>query len=166
MVTTIEDNRSQWRLGEILIQNGWITWNQLEEGLSLQKNCGGFLGEILIDRGYIQRENVLKALALQFGIPYVRLSELSVQEAAIQCLPKRMAYEYQIMPLAKKGATLLIAVSDPIDRIPMLKIQEVGNLVEIRFVLADPEDIRLTITKFYGPESDSVASADFRAYTR
>ena len=45
----------RWRLGEILVQNGWITWDQLEEALEIQKQAEAdpLLGDLIVERGLI-----------------------------------------------------------------------------------------------------------------
>jgi len=62
------------RIGEILVSEGMVTPEQLEEAVKLQSKEGGRLGDILIRLGYVTEEQILSALSKQLHIPYVSLA--------------------------------------------------------------------------------------------
>lgn len=149
---------SVWRIGEILIQKGWLDWSQLEVALALQKTSENHrIGEILVENRIITSQHLFRALALQFNMPFVDLQHVSVQPEAVVSVPKRLAYEYHLMPLVKRAETLLIAVSDPMNIWPEIEIQAASRMRDIRTALAAPGDIDWALRRYYGPEGLAVA---------
>ncbi|MBI3317435.1 MAG: hypothetical protein HYZ85_05495 [Candidatus Omnitrophica bacterium] len=146
-----------WMLGEILIQNGWVTWDQLEQALTVQKENNRILGEILIENRFVNRPTLYRALAAQYEMAFVELSHFIPQPQAIKMVPKRIAYEYRIMPLVHRDETLLVAISAPNAVWPEHAIVWHPNVSQIRTVLCCPEDIATTLEHYYGPEGAAAA---------
>lgn len=141
-----------------MIQKGWLDWGQLEVALALQKQSDCHrLGEILLENRIISPQHLFRALALQFNMPFVDLQHVSVQPEAVVAVPKRIAYEYRLMPLVKKFETLLIAVSDPMNIWPEIEIQAASRIRDIRTALAAPGDIDWALRRYYGPEGLAAA---------
>lgn len=141
-----------WLIGEILIQNAWLNWPQLETALAVQKDTNRRLGEILVESHLVSRPNIYRALAMQFGMAYVELKNFVPQPQAMKYVPKRFVYEYRIMPIATKDEILLVAVSSPAQIWPEAELKQFSLLRDIRNVLACPEDISDSIHRYYGPE--------------
>ena len=101
------------KLGQILIASSIITEEQLKQALSTQKKEGGRLGTNLVKLGFITEEKLVTFLSKQYGVPSINLSEYKIDAAVLKLVPADMAKKYLIMPVARVGATLTIAMADP-----------------------------------------------------
>src|SRR5919109_5449466 len=103
------------RLGELLVRNNIITKDQLTKALEEQKSSGGQqrLGSILIKNGLIGEPDLTTFLSKQYGVPSINLSEFEADPGVIKIIPADVAQKYQIVPVNRAGATLIIAMSDP-----------------------------------------------------
>lgn len=143
---------SIWRIGEILIRRGVITWTQLESALDMHVATGRKTGQILLDRGLIHEKDLFQGLAYQIGMSYADLKRVTPQPEALRLFPKRLAYQYSVLPLVYQDDVLLVAISEVLDPFSEEEIQEYAKTVEIRFVLCCPEDLSRAIKYYYGPE--------------
>jgi MSHA biogenesis protein MshE len=100
-------------LGEELIAKGYITPKRLNEALSEQARSGRKLGLILIDNNYVTEEQIARVLASQQGLPYVDLKHYNVNLETVCKLDEMQARKYRAVILEDRGATYLVAVSDP-----------------------------------------------------
>ncbi len=90
-----------------------ITEDQLMKALEQQKKEGGRLGSSLVTLGFISEERLVAFLSKQYGIPAINLTDYEIDEAVVRLIPAEVAQKYQIMPVARVGATLTIAMVDP-----------------------------------------------------
>ncbi|MBI5073688.1 MAG: type IV-A pilus assembly ATPase PilB [Nitrospirae bacterium] len=101
------------KLGQILIASSIITEDQLKQALNAQKREGGRLGTNLVKLGFITEEKLVAFLSKQYGVPAINLSDYKIDSAVLKLVPADMAKKYLIMPVARVGATLTIAMADP-----------------------------------------------------
>ena len=108
--------RSPKRLGEILIEEGLLTLDQLEEALAQQQeNKEGLpLGEILVDRDFISQRDLAKALVLQFAIPYMAATSYDVDFELMSKIPTDVMEQHRFVPLDRFGDTIVIAAAGPL----------------------------------------------------
>ena len=103
------------RLGDLLIQQGLLTDEQLKLALDEQKRSGRKLGRIFVDSGYVTEEGISKALARQLQIPFIDLRTYPLKAEAINKLPEAQARRFRSVVLEDRAATLLVGMSDPTD---------------------------------------------------
>ncbi len=108
--------RTQKRLGEILVESGWVKETDIIEALVEAKQTGQYLGAVLIRREKLTKEQLGKALAKQFNIQYVSLANLEADQVLIKLLPEEFMRENQVFPIAKEGGRLVVAMVDPRNR--------------------------------------------------
>jgi type IV pilus assembly protein PilB len=101
------------RLGELLLKEKRITVEQLQEALNHQRQHGGKLGLNLIKLGFVKDSDITALLSKQYGVPSISLADFEVDPAVIKLVSAETAQKYQIVPLARSGATLTIAMIDP-----------------------------------------------------
>ena len=101
------------KLGQLLVSSNVISEEQLKEALGMQKRAGGRLGTNLVKLGYITEEKLVTFLSRQYGVPAVNLSEYKIDQAILKLVPRDIARKYLIMPVARVGATLTVAMADP-----------------------------------------------------
>jgi hypothetical protein len=103
------------QLGEILVQVGLITEEQLAEALQLQQALGGRLGAQLMRMGLVREEDVLRCLSDQFRVSYVDFREIEIPQRALDSVPIQIAKKLNVVPVALQRRRVVLAMSDPTD---------------------------------------------------
>jgi len=101
------------KLGQLLINSNLITEEQLKKAMELQKKEGSRLGANLIKLGFLSEDDLVSFLSKQYGVPAISLSDYQIDPAITKFIPQEVALKYQILPVARVGATLTIAMVDP-----------------------------------------------------
>ena len=137
------------RLGDILINQGLVSNDQIRQALTLmQRGHKHLLGNILVEMGALSRAQLTEVVAQQFSIPLVALDGFVVQPEVLRLVPKEYAVEHQVLPLLVSDKSLVVAVESPVDA---------DYLDELRFsaqkqvvpVIANPEELAARITLEY-----------------
>ncbi len=103
------------RIGDILLEKGLLTPEQLEVALAEQKRTRKKLGKAIIDLGYISEVKLLRELSDFLGYPYVDLARFRLDTALIHQLPESQARRYRCLLLAEEPNGVLIGMADPTD---------------------------------------------------
>ena len=98
----------------MLIELNYITDNDLQEALKIQKNTGGTIGEILVDKGFITEDDLLQALEIQLGIQRVYLDMLTVDKEAVKTISESLSRKYNVLPVQVVDDKLLLLMNDPL----------------------------------------------------
>ena len=143
------------KLGQILIVSNIISEDQLKEALNLQRREGGRLGTNLVKLGYITEEKLVTFLSRQYGVPAVNLSDYKIDPSVLKLVPVDIARKYLVMPVARVGAILTIAMADPsnvfaIDDIKFMT----GYNVEV--VVSNESSILNAISAHYAGHGDNL----------
>jgi type IV pilus assembly protein PilB len=135
------------RLGELLIEEGLITAEQLsaiiEERDSTQK-----LGDVLLQKGYITEQQLVEVLEYQLGIPHISLFHYPFDTNLFSLVSKEMARRNLIIPLKKDGNKLYIAMVDPMDFIVIDDLR-LSTGFQIEAAIATKDDVLRAINKYY-----------------
>ena len=130
------------KLGEILVEEGLIKEDQVQEALQKQKGAGGLLGEVLVRLNYVSEIDIARAIAKQFGLPYIDATKYNITKEAFSLIPIDMMVANQFVVLDKIGKALVLAVSgllngeifDHLEKISGSKlfiyVSTVGSVVE------------------------------------
>ncbi len=142
-------------IGQILINEGIITPQQLEAGLSEQRRTGDFICTALVKLGFAPAEKIFGLLSRQLNIPYVKLKDLDIDPLVIQKVPANFVSRYKIIPLEFKEGTLVIAMTDPLD---VRTLDDIRLLlgVEVKGVLACEVEIQEATRKYYGVGAETL----------
>jgi type IV pilus assembly protein PilB len=137
------------KLGQMLIASQVITEEQLKQALALQRREGKRLGTALVKLGYISEEKLVSFLSKQYGISALNFSETRIDPAVVKLIPAEMAKKYQIVPVARVGATLTIAMADPSN---IFAVDDVKFLTgyNVEVAVAGESGITNAITYYYG----------------
>ena len=136
----------------ILLKSQQITKVQLERALSLQKEKGVPLRRVLVDEKIITDEVLLSLLSQQLYIPTLRLARFKFDSEVINLIPEHMAKIYNTIPLSKMGATLTVAMSDPLN---IFALDDLSNFTgcNIDIVLSPEDEITHAIDSQYHKEA-------------
>ncbi|GAB4330290.1 MAG: type IV-A pilus assembly ATPase PilB [Candidatus Abyssubacteria bacterium] len=137
------------RLGDILIEERLLTSEQLQQALYEQRRTGQPLVAILISFGLVSEEDIVITLSEQLGIPHLRVESYEIPSEVLAEVPEGIARRYHLIPVAKTGKSLTIAMSDPLN---IVAIDDVRMLTgyEIETVVSLDSEIKKAIERYYG----------------
>lgn len=147
---------AQRRLGQILVDLGYLTEDQLWDVLEEQKQSPGeVIGQVAIRMGLVTDLQVTEALAEQWGMPVVKLAETNIPPKVLELVPQTMAEIYKIMPISLKNDVLTVAMADP---------QNVGALddlrnflgYDVRGAVSNLQEVEASIVKNYADKEESI----------
>ncbi|MBK7367847.1 MAG: Flp pilus assembly complex ATPase component TadA [Candidatus Eisenbacteria bacterium] len=137
------------RLGEILIERGKLTPDQVNVALRDRHDARERLGQTVVRLGFMTEAQVVDVLAEQFGMPIVTAEQLSqADREAVQLVPEALARESQILALRREGDTLEVAVGDPLDVLSLDHVRALTNC-SLLVRVARPTEVREAIEGFY-----------------
>ncbi len=101
------------RLGEILVDQGFLTEAQILECLDEQKRTGKQIGKVFIDKGFIDEQKLLDVISAQIDVQRVILENLTLDPAVVKLVPQEMARAYKAIPIYERDNVLTVAMADP-----------------------------------------------------
>ncbi|MGH2569815.1 MAG: type IV-A pilus assembly ATPase PilB [bacterium] len=140
---------SQERLETLLLANGLITTDQLDDIRTQQKSSGESFDASLVKTGAMSESELLTALSRVYDMPAVDLAHFDVDRAAVELLPSEVAAKFMAVPIRKVGRTLTLAMADPVNLYAIDDIKFMVGL-EVQPVVAAESAIKKTIDRFYG----------------
>ena len=140
------------RLGELLVRNQLVSDDQLAKAVTEQKNEGIRLGAALIKLGYIQETDLASFLSKHYGVPSINLTEFDVDPAVVSLVPPAVAQKYQLVPINRAGATLIVAMADPSNIFAIDDIKFMTGF-NVEVVVAAEAAIKEAIDKYYDQSS-------------
>ncbi len=148
---------AQRKLGQILVDLGYLSEDQLWDVLEEQKQSPGeVIGQVAIRMGLVTDAQVTEALAEQWGMSVVNLPETNIPPKVLEVVPQTMAEIYHIMPISLKDGVLTVAMAEP---------QNVGALddlrnflgYDVRGTISTAKDVEAAIAEYYADHQDSIA---------
>ncbi len=103
------------RLGDILVQHGWITEPQLQSALAAQGSERGMLGAILLRRSLVTPEQLGEALSQQYGVPFMEVVPEGINPQVVRLMPEDLARERLAVPVGVNDRSLQLAMVAPDD---------------------------------------------------
>ena len=149
-MTTVK--RKSKQLGQILIELGLITPEQLETALEEHQKTPKALGRVLIDLGMIKEADLVRALAEQVGLEFVDLTDAQIDPASTALLPEALARRYRALPIGDRDGKLLVAMSDPANVYALDDIRTITGR-DVQPVVATSADVEAAIAKYAGLDS-------------
>lgn len=144
--------KSRKRLGEMLVENGVLTEEKLEQALIEQKKTGLKLGQYLTRQGVVNEQQIIDLLSQQLKIQKYHPEKFPLDVALVRHIPIEIAQKYQLAPLKKKGRLLTIAMVDPLDINAMDTIEVLTNS-EVEPVVCSEREVNQIINGLYGMQS-------------
>src|SRR5919198_395513 len=140
-------SRKTKKLGEILVEEGLITAEQLERALVEQSRTDQLLGRILIDLKMVKESDLMAALAKQIGFRFVDLTEFTIDGSAAGLIPEQVARRYRALPIGYEDSRLLVAMADPANLFALDDIRTITGMA-LQPVVATAADIEVAIRKY------------------
>ncbi len=135
------------RLGNVLIEKGYLTLDQLEEVLRCQRESGGgrLLGEILVDQDVCSEEQVVECLAAEYELPFAKLDTRLMDAKIVDVLPREFIEKNLVLPLFRVHDVLTVAMAE-LSNLFLIDEVRAETGLEVQIVAATTRDIRRMIT--------------------
>ena len=144
------------KLGDVLVDQGWVTPEGLEDGLAAQAENGERLGQILVQQKKITERELLDALALQLDLEVMEsIEDEELRFDLVEKLPIQYLKKHLIFPFQTEDGNLRIAVNDPLDLEVLDDLRILYGLEETKPVLVPAREIISAINRTYGQANDT-----------
>ncbi|WP_447059520.1 GspE/PulE family protein [Vibrio alginolyticus] len=137
------------RLGDLLVEEGIVSEEQIQQALNAQRSTGQKLGDALIDLGFITEKQMLDFLSQQLGLPLIDLGRAPVDAEAVQILPEVHARRLRAMVVARNGDTLRVAMSDPADLFIQESLMNLLGQYNLEFIVASERQLISSFDRYY-----------------
>lgn len=141
-------------LGQLLLETGYITDNDLKRALSEQKNTGAPLGQILVEMGILSPQVLGQLLADQEGITYRKVLGIPLSLEVIQLLPEETIKDKKIFPLIITDGILEVAVLPPINPLVLDNVREITGY-KIRTYLVTDIEFQQLLNQYFNIKTTS-----------
>lgn len=148
------------RLGDLLVEEGIITEQQVEQALSAQRSTGQKLGDTLIELGFLSEQQMLMFLSQQLDLPLIDLSRAAVDIDAVQLLPEVHARRLRALVIGRNQDTLRIAMSDPADLFAQESLLDQLGRYGLEFVIAPERQLVEGFDRYYRRTKDIASFAE------
>jgi hypothetical protein len=115
------------KMGEVLIDEGLVKDDQVQEALRRQRATGESFGEILVSMGFVTESDIARTLVKQSGLPYIDASHYRINKDGVQAVPAELMWQNQFVVLDKIGKTLLVAIANVISPEIFDKLERVSG---------------------------------------
>ncbi len=145
------------RLIEILTKQGLVKIKDLEKVVKQHKKGEGKLSELLIREGFISEHDLTMLLSTELNLPVLNLSLMTIDSKVLELIPRKIAEKFEVIPIARIGKILTLAMSDPLN---VLALDEVQGFTQctLRPVICTQRDLHSALEKYYSDiqEMDSL----------
>lgn len=136
------------RIGDLLVERGLISEDQLQAVLEEQTRTGQRLGQILLARKLISEEQLVDIITTRLDIPRISLENIVIDPHVIEAVPLSLARKHTLIPVVRIGSTLTVAMADPLDIIALDELKYVTSL-RINRAVSTKSSILQAIDQFY-----------------
>ena len=147
------------RLGDILVESGFLNASELAEALSTQKETGKRLGEVIVESGLMTEFDILRAVSSQYDYPIIDLSSIEVDPKATALLTQKFCEENVVLPIGFDDDKLVVAIDDPMN-ITIEDELQFQTGYQITMMLATHSSILDSVKVNYGKESAAKAAEE------
>lgn len=135
-------------LGELLLREKLVNVEQLHQARQAQREGEG-LAYTLARLGYVEESHLINFLSRQYGVPSINLDECEIPEEVIKLVTREVAERHNLIPIARRGSTLIVAMADPSNVYAMDDVKFLTGL-NVEVVVASESAIRKAIERYYG----------------
>src|SRR5881296_720082 len=141
--------RPQKRLGERLLEAGYLSQTQLDLALREQKRRGGLIGQVMVGLGFVPQEIISAFVAKESETKVVNVNRCVIDKAVLQLVPFDTAKRLKALLLSRENGALTVALADPCDVVAIDTLQQLTGLA-IEVVSAPERDILNCLELHYG----------------
>ena len=150
------------RLGDILVESGFLNATELAEVLGVQKETGKRLGEVIVESGLMSEFDILRAVSSQYDYPIIDLTSIDVDPKATALLNQKFCEDNVVLPIGFDNDNLVVAIDDPMN-ITIEDELQFQTGYQITLMLATHTAIIDAIKVNYGKESAAKAAEELNS---
>jgi type IV pilus assembly protein PilB len=143
-----ERTKKKQKIGEILLENNFITQDVLDKALETHNRTGVNLTTFLLTHGYADESEIAQCLCTQFGIPYIPLGAYQISPQIIKLMPVDIAEKYLMIPVDKVGNVLSVVMADPLNTTAIKEVEEITGL-KVQVFLSLLSEINDALENYY-----------------
>lgn len=141
------------RIGEVLLESGFISEKQLQDALNKQRSSDGKkLGDVVLEMGLVSETQLAQALSIRLKVPFVDLSSVKVSTEAVSKIPEAVAKEKTVFAYGINHNRLLVATDDPVN-FYIFEDLKVTTGMEVVPQISTKTQIQAAINKFYSTQA-------------
>ena len=141
------------QLGDILLEDGLITTDQLSVAVDQHQTLGRSLGRVLVDQGILSETQLVAALAQQIGLRFIDLSDFPVDGSALARIPGSVCRQHMAIPIGFEDGRIVVAMADPANVFAADDIRTISGY-EVLPAVATRADVAGAIDRYYRADSD------------
>ncbi|MCA1712622.1 MAG: Flp pilus assembly complex ATPase component TadA [Actinobacteria bacterium] len=141
------------QLGDILLEGGHVTQEQLAGAVEEQRRLGRSLGRVLVDMGMLSESQLVAALATQIGLKFVDLTDYPVDGSAVSRVPDMVCRRHNALPIGYEDGRLVVAMADPANVFAVDDIRSMTRM-EVKPVVATKADVIAAINRYHRGEAE------------
>jgi len=143
---------SRRRIGEVLVELGIVSDDEISHALEAQRSSGRRLGEVLLQEGLVKPRDLVRALAVQFDLPFVDLTDRPIDIEVSQLVPQQLAMRHRALPVWREDQQIVVAMANPVD---VLALDDIRSLVgrQVKPVMAEAAQILKAIERMSHSDS-------------
>jgi general secretion pathway protein E/type IV pilus assembly protein PilB len=143
-------------LGNLLVKQGKVTQDQLEQATEAQRDPSERVEKILVRMGFVTEHSVLETLSEMVHMPVVDLNTVEIDVEQLKMMPKKLIHRRKLIPIARHNGTLRVATNDPFDIYAFDELRMLTGL-DITPVLSTESEINAVIKKHFGLAGGTVS---------
>jgi type IV pilus assembly protein PilB len=141
------------QLGDILLEGGLVTHEQLSDAVSEQQRLGRSLGRVLVEQGVLTESQLVAALATQIGMRFVDLADYPVDGSAVAKVPDTVCRRHTLLPIGYDEGKLLVAMADPANVFALDDVKSIAKL-DVKPVVATKADVLAAINRYHRGDAE------------
>jgi type IV pilus assembly protein PilB len=141
------------QLGDILLEDGLLTTDQLSVAVDQHQTLGRSLGRVLVDQGILSETQLVAALAQQIGLRFIDLSDFPVDGSALARIPGSVCRQHMAIPIGFEDGRIVVAMADPANVFAADDIRTISGY-EVLPAVATRADVAAAIDRYYRADSD------------
>ncbi len=140
--------QSHKKLGEILIEKGLVSQEQLDAALIQQRRTKEFLGKILVKTGAIKEKDLLETLSTQFNIPFISAKSKYINWEFVKTFSASLMVDYGCFPLERDDWSVTIAITNPLDAWALAEAEKQAGGLRLKVVLISSGEMAQLIQRY------------------
>lgn len=125
------------RIADAMIEDGVLLPSQLEEVMAQQKSQGGRLLKILLDKNYVTEQDMMVSMGRILGTPPINLSRVKVPKEIGSLIPRDVAKNHQLLPIAKLNNSLYVAMADPLNVLALDDVRQITHMEVVPLITTE-----------------------------
>lgn len=142
-------------IGDLLVDNGQITPEELEQAEAERAKTGEPIGSVLSKLGFVTESSLKNALELQYGVNYVNLSKREPESELIALIPESVIRSQMVVPVSREGERVTVAMVDPSDSAAIDEVKKKLDTRQLKTVVCLEEEFFRFVDKAFGVEEKS-----------